>query len=111
VIVGDVYRGVPLLKIQLHIPRLSIQGDLMCLIDTGADTTLIQPEDAQDLGSPSRDISPTSQPSEAVAPQAEAFSSLNGAMSSFETMMADWIASSCQFASPAHEAPTSIYHL
>ncbi len=44
--------GVPYVECNLFLPRLGCYGRITFLIDTGADTTTLHPDDAAELGCP-----------------------------------------------------------
>ena len=44
--------GRPLIEGKIILPRLAIEGDVLFLMDTGADTSVLMPSDAKNLGVP-----------------------------------------------------------
>ena len=44
--------GRPLIEGKIILPRLAIEGDVSFLMDTGADTSVLMPSDAKNLGVP-----------------------------------------------------------
>lgn len=44
--------GLPYVKVRLFLPRLGVVGPVDFLVDTGAVSTVLQSEDAEDIGCP-----------------------------------------------------------
>ena len=49
--------GSPRVKARLHLPGLGVLGDVDFLVDTGTDTTILHPTDADDLHCPFDELS------------------------------------------------------